>query len=277
MKFALGPKALAAGYRFDAHETIGSTNAAALSRARAGDAGRLWVVSAHQSAGRGRRGKQWGTPEGNLAASLLSLVGSSPSVAATLGFVAGLALDEALRRVAPELSVTIALDAMADGRGKNSDRLRLKWPNDVLLDGGKIAGILLEAEPLGDGQLAVVVGIGVNVIEAPGNLPYPSAALSSLGFRADAGDVFFALSEAWIAIERIWDGGNGFSQIRQLWLDRAAGVGEEVAVRIGGEVLHGAFETIDDEGRLVIGLRDGSTRAISAGEVHFGAVAGDRG
>ena len=276
MKFALGPKAVAAGYRCEAHDTIGSTNAEALSRARAGDPGRLWVVSAYQSAGRGRRGNQWGTPEGNLAASLLSVVESTPSIAATLGFVAGLALDEALRRLAPELSVVVALDGMGGGERRNSDRLRLKWPNDVLLDGGKLAGILLEAEPLADGRLAVVVGIGVNVVEVPESLPYPATALAALGARADAADIFFALSESWTGIERIWDGGSGFSRIRELWLDRAAGVGEEVAVRIGGEVLHGSFDTIDAQGRLVIGVPDGTKRVISAGEVHFGAVAGAR-
>jgi BirA family biotin operon repressor/biotin-[acetyl-CoA-carboxylase] ligase len=275
MDFALSAKALAAGYRLKVFDTIGSTNAEALALARAGDPGRLWIVSPHQSAGRGRRGSEWSTPVGNLAASLLLIVDASPSVAATLGFAAGLALDEALRRVAPELSIAIALDGI-DGNKGQGDRLRLKWPNDVLLDGGKLAGILLEAEPVGEGRLAVVIGIGVNVVSAPSNLPYQTTALAALGIRADAAGVFHALSDAWAGIERLWDGGRGFPKIRELWLGRAAGVGEEVVVKVGGEVLRGAFDTIDGEGRLVIRDPQGQVRVVSAGEIHFGAMAAAR-
>jgi BirA family biotin operon repressor/biotin-[acetyl-CoA-carboxylase] ligase len=275
MRFTLGPKAEAAGYRIEAFTTIGSTNAVALSRARDGDHGRLWVVSAHQSAGRGRRGNRWGTPRGNLAASLLCLVDAQRSMAATLGFVAGLALDEALRRIIPELSVKIAIDGVEPAFGKGSYRLRLKWPNDVLLDGGKLAGILLEAEPAAAGGLAVVVGIGVNVIAAPVGLPYPATALAAVTPGVDASDVFYGLAEAWAGLERLWAGGNGFGQIRDLWLARAVGLGEEVAVRLGEGVFGGVFDTIDDEGRLVIRARDGTVRSISAGEVHFGAMAAD--
>lgn len=272
MRFALGPKAHAAGYRVEAHDTIGSTNAAAMSRAREGDYGRLWVVSAHQSAGRGRRGSHWGTPPGNLAASLLNLVASSPRTAATLGFVAGLALDEALRRVVPALSVRFALDGIEPVPATSGERLRLKWPNDVLLDGGKLAGILLEAESVSAGQVAVVVGIGVNVVAAPEGLPYPATALARLVPAVDASDVFYALSEAWADLEGVWAGGAGFAQIRELWLGRAAGVGEEVAVRVGDRVHRGVFETIDNEGRLVVRTRDGAVRLVGAGEVHFGAT-----
>lgn len=276
MDFALGPKAKAEGYRVEAFDTIGSTNAEAMSRARAGDSGRLWIVSAHQSAGRGRRGNHWETPAGNLAASLFLRVESAPGVAATLGFVAGLALDEALRRLAPEIALVLALDGIGDGRSGRGDRLRLKWPNDVLLDGGKLAGILLEAEPLADGKLGVVIGIGVNVRQVPDGLPYAATALTALGARCNPLDVFSALSDEWVGVERLWDRGAGFSRIRDLWLDRAAGVGEEVSVTIGGEVLRGTFDTIDNEGRLVIRTRDGARRAVSAGEVHFGAMAAAR-
>jgi BirA family biotin operon repressor/biotin-[acetyl-CoA-carboxylase] ligase len=146
----------------------------------------------------------------------------------------------------------------------------------VLLDGGKLAGILLEAEPVGEGRLAVVIGIGVNVVSAPTNLPYPATALAALGILADAAGVFHALSDAWAGIERLWDGGRGFPKIRELWLGRAAGVGEEVVVKVGGEVLRGAFDTIDGEGRLVIREPQGQVRVVSAGEVHFGAMAAAR-
>jgi BirA family biotin operon repressor/biotin-[acetyl-CoA-carboxylase] ligase len=274
MAFALGAKASAAGYRLEEHETIGSTNAVAMARARDGDAGRLWVVCDFQSEGRGRRGSQWATAKGNLASSLFIAVDAAPGVAATLGFVAGLSLDEALRRVAPSLAAAFAMDGLQPGADRQAARLRLKWPNDVLLDGGKLAGILLEAAPLPNGKLAVVIGIGVNVVEAPSGLPYPTAALAGLGIRLSAADLFAALSDCWSVIERIWDGGRGFPRIRDLWLDRAAGVGEEAVIRIGQEVMRGRFETIDSEGRLMIRLGDGTLRPISAGEVHFGAMAG---
>ena len=269
MEFTLGPKARAAGYRLDSHPTITSTNAEALRLARAGDGGRLWVVSPHQTAGRGRRGRAWETPPGNLAATILTLVDCPPTHAATLGFVAGLSLDEALRRTAPSLAVAMALDGVEGVGG----RLRLKWPNDVILDGSKLAGILLEAEPLAGGRLAIAVGIGVNVVAAPAGLPYPATSLAGLGVGVDAAGLFAALAEAWAGIERIWDNARGFEVIRGLWLDRAAGLGERVSVAVGGEVLSGVFETIDGEGRLIVRSDDGSTRAISAGEVHFGAAA----
>ena len=263
MDLALGPKALAAGFRLAAHPTIGSTNAEALRLARAGDPGRLWVASPHQTAGRGRRGRAWATEPGNLAATALLLVDSA--TAATLGFVAGLSLDEALRRLAPSLGLPSAAG--------DRDRLRLKWPNDVLLDGAKLAGIGLEAEAVGEGRLTLAVGIGVNVASAPEGLPYPATALAALGLPLTAADVLAALSDAFAGIAGIWDGGRGFAAIRALWLDRAAGLGTGIAVRTGDEIVEGTFETIDADGRLILAGPDGRLRAIAAGEVHFGAAA----
>jgi BirA family biotin operon repressor/biotin-[acetyl-CoA-carboxylase] ligase len=156
---------------------------------------------------------------------------------------------------------------------RGNDRLRLKWPNDVLLDGAKLAGILLEAEPLPDGRFAVVVGIGVNVVAAPDGLPYPATALQTLGIGIQATQLFQALSDGWANVERVWNNGRGFAAVRRLWLDRAAGLGEDVAVRVGDEVYSGVFETIDEEGRLVIRSHNGMMRTIAAGEVHFGATA----
>jgi len=271
MAFALGPKALAAGYRLVAHETIGSTNQDALDCAEA-DGGNLWVVSARQTAGRGRRGRPWQTASGNLAASLLTVTASG-GPDATLGFVAGLALDEALRRIAPTLDVVVAVDAVDRGGIDGRARVRLKWPNDVLVDGAKLAGILLEARALPGGRTAVVAGIGVNVMEAPLDVPYPATSLRALGVVVDAPLLFAALTDAWVGIARIWDEGRGFRTIRDLWLARAGGLGEMAAVSVGGSVFSGVFETIDDEGRLILRSPEGDRRAISAGEVHLGVAA----
>ena len=122
-----------------------------------------------QTAGRGRRGRQWESPHGNLAATLLIVPDADPTLAATLGFVAGVALNRALSAIScPAALVKIGIDGAdaLDGSG----RIALKWPNDVLADGAKLAGILLEASKLPDGRHAVAIGIGVNVVAAPHGL-----------------------------------------------------------------------------------------------------------
>src|SRR5687768_16609961 len=152
MAFVLGPAATAGSYRLVSYDTIGSTSTEAMARARAGDPGRLWVASKAQTAGHGRRGRPWQTSTGNLAASLLLALPVGQARSATLGFAAGLALDQAIRAAAPGVAVRLALDGL-DGP---QTRLRLKWPNDVLVDGAKVAGILLEAVSL-PGDLTAVV------------------------------------------------------------------------------------------------------------------------
>lgn len=162
---------------------------------------------------------------------------------------------------------------MEPAGGTVGDRLRLKWPNDVLLDGSKLAGILLEAETTRAHRTAVVVGFGVNILTAPRDLPYRASALADLAPQVTAADVFDALSESWMGLENLWDGGAGFAEIRNLWLTRAAGLGEEVAARVGDIVYRGIFDTIDEEGRLVIRTSTGATHRISAGEVHLSVMA----
>ena len=270
MAFALSPAAVAAGHRLVAFETIGSTSVEALDRARAGEGGPLWVVSAHQSAGMGRRGQAWQTPPGNLAATLLLASDLAPARLATLGFVAGLALEAALARsCGPQTSIKIAGDEARSGR----KRFTLKWPNDVLADGAKLAGILLGTEAVSPTRRAVVIGIGVNVVHVPKGLPYPTACLATVGCEADAESLFLTLSAEWVRAYDLWAGEGGFSAIRELWLARAAGLGGAVAIRTDGGVTRGTFETIDEHGQLVVQGEGGATHRISAGEVHFGAAA----
>jgi BirA family transcriptional regulator, biotin operon repressor / biotin---[acetyl-CoA-carboxylase] ligase len=269
MEFALGPVAQRSGYRLAAFATIGSTNAEALEQVRRGGEGPLWFVTEHQTAGHGRRGRPWQAPRGNLAASLLIPCRAGASHAAGLGFVAGLALNAALARIAPHLEVSTALDA-AGGGGTS---FLLKWPNDVLAGGGKIAGVLVELERSPSGMQCAVVGIGLNVAEAPVDVPYAVTSMAALGCRVDAAKVFAALSDAWVQFHAVWDEGRGMAEIRRLWLREAAGLGAPVAVQLGGDVIRGTFETLDDEGRLVVLTEAGARRTIAAGEVHFGAAA----
>ena len=270
MAFRLAPSAAAAGYALESFPSVGSTNAIAIERALAGEPGPLWIVSKKQESGRGRRGREWATPEGNLAATLLLSGLGELSHAATLGFVAGLALGDALEAVAPGRSVSITPDG-ADAGPRS--RFELKWPNDVLAGGAKLAGILLESTGLPDGRFAVAIGIGVNVVAHPADLPYPATSLAALGAACDAEALFLALSDAWIDNWRAWNGGCGLAEIRRRWLARAAGLGGEVAVRVDGEVLRGTFETIDEDCRFVVRDRQGRAHRIAAGDVHFGAVA----
>ena len=271
--FALGPKARAAGYRLRGYDSIGSTNAEALAAAAAGDPGGIWFAARQQTAGRGRRGRQWINPHGNLAATLLIIPESDPTSAATLGFVAGVSLNRALSAILPDGMVKIGIDG-ADGLG--GGRIALKWPNDVLADGAKLAGILLEASKLPSGRQAVAIGIGVNVVAAPEGLPYPATSLAALGASRTAEDVFDALSDAWVDTFGMWNDGRGIGDVLTHWRASAAGIGAPVAVQQDGDVLRGIFETIDDDGRLIIRADDNRRIAITAGDVHFGATASAR-
>ena len=268
MAFALGPRAKSAGYRLAAFDQIGSTNAEALLRARDGEAGPMWFVTSEQTAGRGRRHRAWIAPRGNLASSILEVIEIAPSVAATLGFAAGLALESALQRVSVEASLRSA--------GSDHMKFALKWPNDVLAGRQKLAGILLEAEAVGDDRLAVVVGIGTNVVAAPEGTPTPATSLAALGVQIGAEELFAALSDAWTEFRGIWDNGRGFGEIRKRWLERAAGLGERVAVQTGNSVIEGTFDTLDETGCMIVRAADGRRLPVTAGDVYFGTAASVR-
>src|SRR4051795_1384302 len=263
MTFALGPRATSAGYRLFAFDKAGSTNAEAMSRARDGERGPIWFVTSEQTAGRGRRQRAWVAPRGNLAASILEVMDVAPSVAATLGFAAGLAEEAALQKVSLEAALRL---------GEGRPRYALKWPNDVLAGGKKLVGIGLEAEAIGD-RLAIVVGIGTNVVAAPEGTPTPAVSLAAVGVQISAEELFSALSDAWVEFRGIWDNGRGFAEIRKLWLERAAGLGERVAINTGTMTLEGIFDTIDDSGCLIVRTADGRRLPVAAGEVFFGTAA----
>jgi BirA family biotin operon repressor/biotin-[acetyl-CoA-carboxylase] ligase len=246
----LGASAKAASYRLVVRDSVGSTNEDAMRLAREGDPGRLWVVAREQSQGRGRRGRTWSSPPGNLYASLL-LIDAAPSEhLPELGFVAGVALLNALRAVLG-----------------NDPRLGIKWPNDILFEGAKVAGILLESSSLPSGATACVAGFGVNCRWHPSNLPYAATDLAAIGTLLDGPeDVFFRLSDAIVDGLQVWSRGAGFAEIRARWIAHAVGLGSPIRLALGASSLTGTFETIDARGRLI--LRDGeNARVVEAGDV----------
>lgn len=265
MTFALGHRAASAGYRLAAFDQIGSTNAEAMARARDGERGPMWFVTAEQTAGRGRRQRAWIAPPGNLASSILEVMDVSPGIAATLGFAAALSLEAALK--------SVSVEAALRSDGADALRFALKWPNDVLAGDKKLAGILLEAEAVAGGGLAVVVGIGTNVVAAPEGTPTPATSLAALGVQIRAEELFSVLADAWVEFRGIWDRGRGFAEIRRLWLERAARLGERVAIQTGSAAIEGTFDTIDETGCMIVRLADGKRVPVTAGEVYFGHAA----
>ena len=251
-EFGAGPS----GFRVERLASVGSSNDEAMRRAREGDAGRLWIVAGEQTGGRGRQGRVWSSPPGNLYASLLLIDPSAPVRAPELGFVAGVALCEALRA------------ALGD-----DDRLAIKWPNDMLFDGAKLSGMLLEGAVLPDGRFACVIGIGVNCRSHPTTTPYRATDLAEIGTSlADPAEIFDRLASAlahWLAI---WDEGRGFDAVRGAWLKSAAGLGAEISIATPTQRLSGRFETIDAQGRLVLATSAGPV-TVEAGDVFVTAPA----
>ena len=238
-----------AGVRHERYETLGSTNAEALVRARAGERSPLWISAGAQTGGRGRRGKAWASPPGNLYASLLLSEPSALPLAPQLSFVAALAVHDAAAACAPALA----------------SALKLKWPNDLLLGGRKLSGLLIEAES--QPRFAVAIGIGVNCASHPGGTAYPATDLGENGAAVDPAALLAALAAAMAARLAQWDAGAGFSSTRADWLARAANLGEPIDVRLPERRLTGVFQGIDAGGRLLLETQGKVTEIIAAGEV----------
>lgn len=236
-------------------DSVDSTNAEAARRA-AERSSPLWILAKEQTGGRGRRGRPWSSPRGNFHATLLLHPAEPPDVVALRSFVAALALRDAC----------VALTGLPGA-------FTLKWPNDVLLNGGKLAGILLEAAGQGTGMAHLAIGIGVNLIAAPdpgmveqGALR-PVSLLAETGLRVAPERFLEALAPAYARRERTFCA-QGFAPLRQEWLAHAARLGQPIRARTGESTRDGIFETIDPSGALVLRMPT-ATLAIPAAEVFF--------
>jgi len=251
--FSLSPDATAAGYRLAGLETVASTNSLAMQHARDGAPDRLWVVAREQTKGRGRRGRLWQCAKGNLAASVLMHMEAGTREAALTGFVAGVAV----ARTIWEFQST------------GDERVKLKWPNDLLYKGAKLGGILLEAQTLSSKQMALVVGFGINVAHSPEGLPYATTSLHDMGLSVSPEIVFSVLSTHWAECLNIYSGKTGQADILCEWRSCATGIGEPVRVAAPQGEITGIFETIDDEGRLIVHTMSGNRIPVTAGDVSF--------
>lgn len=240
-------KRFPSGAGVELFDSLDSTSLEAKRWASKGEAGPRWFIALTQTAGYGRRGREWEQRAGDFAGTLLFTPEEPADMLGQVSFIVALALASSFDELMSEA------------------RTSLKWPNDLLIDGKKAAGILLESA-----DRRLLVGIGVNIVNAPQGVAYPTARLldhttsppspEHLAARID--DHFWRLM--WLWRER------GFMAIRDLWLARAAGVGENILVRLPNEDISGFFETINDTGALILRSEAGK-RTISAGEVFFGS------
>lgn len=211
-----------------------------------------WILARMQTAARGRRGRPWSFPEGNFAATLVMFPQDPPERVALRSFTAALAL----------------YDAMSALTGTDAG-LALKWPNDVLLNGGKMAGILLERLPKG----GLAIGIGVNLIAAPSTelvearALRPVHVLEEVGIRLQPEQLLEALATSFDHWERIFQE-DGFAPLRAIWIERATRLGETITARLPGREITGVFETVDLDGHLVLKTSKGS-EVITAADVFF--------
>jgi BirA family biotin operon repressor/biotin-[acetyl-CoA-carboxylase] ligase len=241
------------GYGKRVLPVVDSTNAEA-GRIAKDLAGPEWILGLQQTAARGRRGRAWVNPLGNFSATLVMRPTETPDVVALRSFVTALALYDAFE----------SLTGTAAG-------LSLKWPNDVLLNGGKVAGILLEGIGGPGGHLAI--GIGVNLIAAPDvtqveqGAVAPVSLLAETGVRVSPEQLLDALATAYAVREESF-ATYGFAPIRTAWMDRAARIGEVITARMATREVTGTFEEVDEQGNLILQTAK-SREMIAAADVFF--------
>ena len=239
-------------FRHQAFGELSSTNEKCLELGQSGDAGNLWVTASCQSRGRGSRGRSWTSEPGNLYASLLLVDACEPRNLVELTFVAAVSVQQAIGSVCVGQEIP-----------------QVKWPNDVLLNGKKCSGILLESSVFRK-RTIIAVGIGINCVSYPKDALFPATCLKSEGIEVSVEQVFENLAAAFAENFRLWSSGRNFSAIREAWLGHARGLGKKIVVNIPGQPeISGTFATIDESGYMLLKLANGETRKISAADVFF--------
>jgi BirA family biotin operon repressor/biotin-[acetyl-CoA-carboxylase] ligase len=241
------------GWRALHVETTGSTNADLIELAGAGhDIDRLWLTAGEQMQGRGRRGRTWVSPHGNLHASLYL---RSPVSAKDIGFF--------------PLVCAVALHrAISEALDENQSEIKIKWPNDILVDGAKCCGMLMESDQR-SGAINIVIGCGVNIVAHPEDTPYPAMHLNEKNATLTPQDMFQYLAESFARTLDEWADGSGKASIRDYWLAHVRGMGQTIIVNLASERLEGIFDGIDADGVLSLRLPSGKVKEISAGDVFF--------
>ena len=248
---------LPTGFRLIELDSVASTNDEARTLAERGAADGTAVLAHTQTAGRARRGRQWVSETGNLFFSLILRPECPASDATQLGFAASVAIAEAAARHLPK-----------------GAEVRCKWPNDVLVGGRKLSGMLLEAGPAGSGGDLdwLILGIGINIVSHPEDTPFPATSLAGEGGEAVApADLLAVFCRRFAHWRAVWRG-EGFAPLRHAWLSRAAGLGDNIEVRLETTTLSGTFEELDGHGALVLLQENGRHVKITAGDVFLPSV-----
>ena len=241
------------GDRVIALSEVDSTNAEAMRRVAAGERGPLWIVAERQLAGRGRSGRAWSTPAGNLAATLLFMPGCAPERLHELSLLTGIAVHDAV--------LPMYRRAKAPGPGAP----RLKWPNDILAGDAKIGGILIESTTFA-GALMVAIGIGLNIAHAPRIEGRATAAIGDWQVQVSPSELLQSIREQMSRWLEAWQGGQRFDVIRAAWLARGTPVGSAITVNAGAPIA-GTFAGLDSDGALLLVDGVGSTRRFTFGDV----------
>ena len=231
-------------------ERIDSTNLEARRLVEQGERRALWIRADEQTGGRGRLGRSWVSEPGNLYATYLFPISAGVETASQVSFVAALAVHDLALELLPNVSA------------------RIKWPNDVLINGAKFCGLLAEVVA----PQMIALGCGINVAHAPAGTPYPVTALGQHGSLPPLDTIFQELHTKLQIRLKMWDEGRGFARIRDDWTARAAGLNSETQATIGDKQHTGLFRGLAADGALILELPDTTQHHIHSGEVRFAAI-----
>lgn len=254
---------LPTGYQLAEFETLASTNQQAMQMAQTGDIGFLQdgplvVFTKNQSAGRGRSGRSWLSSNQSLTATILLSSKAPKDKVAQLAFVAALAVHKTVCEFIPT---------------DKHKSVGLKWPNDVLVQGRKLAGILIESCAVkGIPNSILAVGIGMNIGDIPEDSDFSATSLKGLDADVNSEQTLTSLTFNFDKYLDLWSDGAGFAMIRKIWLDHALGLGGKITARLPNQSIQGIFESLDDDGTLILRDEADKIHQITAGDIFIGHI-----